>query len=296
MSRLKLSKKLQLNDTRPAGVLQLMKDNLDLMAPCDAAIAEAAATPAEAARLFKQSDRSIMGTSTKVELGEGFGYYTSVLYLAPAKLSGYEVCGGRSVECTKGCLSHKSGHLAFHQAASIFKTWWFFSDKEEFQTAAIAELHAAMSKAKRKGFEFAIRMNGTSDIPFKRVYQWAQEHNVQCYEYTKLKAVIARQFESPDMVHRTYSIDETKASFSFARTFCELGGNASIVIPSARKAKEAAIATLKVLDLPIVDGDEHDLRFRDPIGAIAYLKAKGIPSDHPMVWTAGRISHMISYK
>lgn len=90
MSRLKLSKKLQLNDTRPAGVLQLMKDNLQLMAPCDAAIAEAAATPAEAARLFKQSNRNIMGTSTKVELGEGFGYYTSVLYLAPAKLSGYE--------------------------------------------------------------------------------------------------------------------------------------------------------------------------------------------------------------
>jgi hypothetical protein len=289
MSRLKLSKKLQLNDTRPMGVLQLMKDNLDLMAPCDAAIAEAAATPAEAARLFKQSDRNIMGSSTKVELGEGFGYYTSVLYLAPARLSGYEVCGGRSVECTKGCLSHKSGHLAFHQAASIFKTWWFFSDKEEFQTAAIAELHAAMNKAKRKGFDFAIRMNGTSDIPFKKVYQWAQENDVQCYEYTKLKSVIVRHLDHTDIVHRTYSIDETQASFSFAKTFCELGGNASIVIPSARKAKAEAIAALQDLDLPIVDGDEHDLRFRDPIGAIAYLKAKGIPSDHPMVWTADRI-------
>ena len=289
MSRYKLSKKLQLNDTRPAGVLQLMKDNLDLMAPYDRVIAEAAATPAEAAHLFKQSNRKIMGSSTKVELGQGFGYFTSVLYLAPARLSGYEVCGGRSVECTRGCLSHQSGHLAFHQAGSIFKTWWFFTDKEEFQTAAIAELHAAMSKAKRKGFKFAVRMNGTSDIPFKKVYQWAEENDVQCYEYTKLKSVIVRYLDRDDMVHRTYSIDETQASFSFAKTFCELGGNASIVIPSARKAKAEAIAALQDLDLPIVDGDEHDLRFRDPVGAIAYLKAKGIPSDHPMVWTADRI-------
>lgn len=289
MSRLKLSKKLQLNDTNPAGVLQLMKDNLDLMAPYDRVIAEAAATPAEAAHLFKQSNRKIMGSSTKVELGQGFGYFTSVLYLAPARLSGYEVCGGRSVECTRGCLSHQSGHLAFHQAGSIFKTWWFFSDKEDFQAAAIGELHNQMSKAKRKGFKFAIRMNGTSDIPFKKVYQWAQENNVQCYEYTKLKSVIVRHLDHTDIVHRTFSIDETQASFVFAKTYCELGGNASIVIPSARKAKAEAIAALQDLDLPIVDGDEHDLRFRDPVGAIAYLKAKGIPSDHPMVWTADRI-------
>ena len=72
MSRYKLSKKLQLNDTRPAGVLQLMKDNLDLMAPYDRVIAEAAATPAEAAHLFKQSNRKIIGSSTKLELGQDF--------------------------------------------------------------------------------------------------------------------------------------------------------------------------------------------------------------------------------
>lgn len=290
MSRLALSKKLQTHVRTPAQVFELMKNNLDNMAKCDAWIVDQAQTYQEAARLFKQSDRNIMGSSTKVELGQGFGYYTSVMYLAPARLSGFEVCGGRSNECTKGCLSHKSGHLAFHQAASIFKTWWYFTDRQSFNDAVLAELVSAHNKARRKGFSLAIRMNGTSDIPFKAVYNWAEENAVQCYEYTKLRSVIAKHIHGIDNVHRTFSIDERHSSFLFGKSFCELGGNASIVIPSARKAKAEAIEALQTLNLPIVDGDEHDLRFRDPVGSIAYLKAKGIPSDHPMVWTADRIN------
>ena len=85
MSRLALSKKLQTHVRTPAQVFELMKNNLDNMAKCDAWIVDQAQTYQEAARLFKQSDRNIMGSSTKVELGQGFGYYTSVMYLAPTR-------------------------------------------------------------------------------------------------------------------------------------------------------------------------------------------------------------------
>lgn len=41
----------------------------------------------------------------KTEKGEKLGYWTAVLHLAPARLSGHEVCPGATIGCRAACLN-----------------------------------------------------------------------------------------------------------------------------------------------------------------------------------------------
>ena len=43
--------------------------------------------------------------NAKITKGEAFGYLTKGIHLAPANLSGYEVCKWRSKGCTMACLN-----------------------------------------------------------------------------------------------------------------------------------------------------------------------------------------------
>ena len=63
----------------------------------------------------------------KTTKGEKLGIMTGILYLAPAKISGYEVCPRRSEGCTKSCL-YSAGRGAFNtvQKSRVAKTKMFF--------------------------------------------------------------------------------------------------------------------------------------------------------------------------
>ena len=50
-----------------------------------------------------------VATSSKIKKGLKYDEMTYIIYLAPAKMSGYEVCPMRSAECTAACLN-ESGH------------------------------------------------------------------------------------------------------------------------------------------------------------------------------------------
>ena len=77
-------------------------------------------------------------SNTKVIKGEGRGYKTYILHLAPADLSGYEVCAKRTAGCTSGCLN-KAGHGGMFkqgettnkvQQARIRRTRYFFENRQ----------------------------------------------------------------------------------------------------------------------------------------------------------------------
>ena len=71
----------------------------------------------------------------KTVKGEKLGYFTGILYLAPANLSGYEVCPMRTDECTKLCLN-ESGRNKMDTThnninnSRITKTKLFFEERE----------------------------------------------------------------------------------------------------------------------------------------------------------------------
>lgn len=96
--------------------------------------------------------------------------YTNIIYLASANTSGYNVCSHSTSECRKGCLS-TSGRVKMETSnkhtitnARIKKTKLFFEDRQFFMNWMIAEIEMYMKKAKKDGYDFSVRLNGTSDI------------------------------------------------------------------------------------------------------------------------------------
>ena len=76
----------------------------------------------------------------KILKGIAQGYNTYILHLAPANLSGYEVCAKRTIGCTDACLNlagrggmFKKGEFTNAiQKARIRKTKMFFEDRINF--------------------------------------------------------------------------------------------------------------------------------------------------------------------
>ena len=70
--------------------------------------------------------------NAKISKGEAFGYLTKGLHLAPANLSGYEVCQWRSKGCTMACLNTAGRGQMNSFKILIAKTKLFFEQRFDF--------------------------------------------------------------------------------------------------------------------------------------------------------------------
>ena len=208
-------------------------------------------------------------SNPKVAKNEKVGVLASVLHLAPANLSGYEVCPGRSPGCTAACL-HYAGNPQYMNnktKARVRKTKQFFEDREAFMKQLVTEIAALERKAKRENMEPAVRLNGTSDIVWERKkYQGLSlmEHfpNVKFYDYTKLPR---DPRGLPSNYHLTVSLSESNQDK--IQKAIEWGYNIAVVFED--KLPDT------YLGLPVINGDEHDYRPVDPQGCIVGLVVKG---------------------
>jgi hypothetical protein len=205
----------------------------------------------------------------KTTKGEKLGVLTGILYLAPAKISGYEVCSKRSVGCTAGCL-YTAGMGAFSnvQLARINKTKAFFENRDTFLSQLRADIKALVKKAKKLNMTPAIRLNGTSDLEWTRFGIMSEFPEVQFYDYTKVLNRLSKDI--PTNYHLTFSQSESNA-FEVV-TALNSGYNAAVVF-SVKKGEEM----IKEWNgFPVHDGDDTDLRFMDPKGGyVIGLRAKG---------------------
>lgn len=207
--------------------------------------------------------------NAKTVKGQGRGYMTAILYLAPADESGYEVCPMASKGCRKACLN-KAGMGAFSnvQAARIAKTRWYFEDRPAFMAQLVAEVRAFIRKAIKLGLIPVVRLNGTSDIPWERVPVEGQPNimslfpSVQFYDYTKR----SNRRDLPANYHLTFSLAEDNDGR--AMVAASNGANVAVVFRNDR-------FPASFMGMPVVDGDADDLRFLDGRGVVVGLKAKG---------------------
>lgn len=212
--------------------------------------------------------RSLLTRSNaKTPKGERRGWITWILYLAPANLSGYEVCGGRSKDCTALCLyTAGRGQMNSVQQARLRKTKWFFEDRSGFMEQLVREVKRCIAYAKKKGMKPAFRLNGTSDIPWESIRVGDHKNifemfpSVQWYDYTKL---IGRK-KIPKNYHLTYSRSE--ANEQDIVKALKRGMNISVVFDRLPD---------QYMNLPVIDGDQDDLRFLDPRERVVGLVAKG---------------------
>jgi hypothetical protein len=204
-------------------------------------------------------------SNPKVAKNTKLGWGTAVLHLAPANMSGYQVCSARSPGCEAACLHYAGGaHLqSLKDRSRIAKTKFFFENKEAFMAQLLKEITAHVRKMDRMGLKPAVRLNATSDIPWERVRGNPIEAlpEVQFYDYT---AIPNRQV--PDNYHLTFSLKETNESQS--RIALALGLNLAVVFPTSELPDT-------FWGVPVIDGDENDFRPGDPTPCIVGLKAKG---------------------
>jgi hypothetical protein len=213
---------------------------------------------------------TVSGDSKTVK-GEQHGYLTGILYLSPASLSGKNLCPHSSPGCRAACL-YTSGRARTFPAinkARLRRSELFIKDRESFMIQLMGDIAKLESAARKRGLKPAIRLNGTSDIPFENISVFGKtlfKHfpKIRFYEYSK----ILKRFLNPNLpknLHLTFSRSESNSELIPIVT--KLGYNVAVVF---RKK-----IPLKWNGMKTINADSHDLRFLDPKGVICALRAKG---------------------
>lgn len=212
---------------------------------------------------------SIGNNAKTIKSDKGGEYLTAILYLAPADIvNGINVCPmAEKAGCKQACL-YSAGRGAFSnvQNARIKKTEWFRDDPVGFVDQLADDILKAIKKANKLGVKLAVRLNGTSDIPWEHqkgsngLSLMDTFPDTQFYDYTKLP-----RRKVPSNYHLTVSYSE--ASIDYAKKAIQTMHNVAVVFRD--RLPES------FQDRRVINGDRDDLRFLDPSRVIVGLIAKG---------------------
>ena len=241
-----------------------------------------------------QGFRLLTPGNPKTEKGRGLGYWTFILHLAPAKLSGFNVCPMATAGCKRACLNtagrggiSRGGILTSRdvargvrnelQTARRLRTRAFFEHRPEFMALLAFEIAKACKRARAQGYIPVFRLNGTSDIRWETVPVGGFPNimtmfsDVQFYDYTK----IANRKNIPANYHLTFSLADGNEDASIAAI--ANGMNVAAVVRSKDTVARymANGITLGDRHVPLTRGDDTDLRFLDLPGHVIALYAKG---------------------
>ncbi len=235
---------------------------------------------AEAKRLTGISYIGQVNNGAKHKKAYKYNELVYTIYFAPAKRSEYEVCPGRSPECTAACLN-MSGHnrMDIHKnminEARIKKTKLFFEERDFTVRWIIDEIDAAMFKARKMGYIFSVRLNNTSDISPEEFYIYNElgfKRNllqifpdVQFYDYTKVPSRIELLKKYPN----------------YDLTFSFNGLNEDLCKGMLRRDVRVAVVFDGVLPDTfmghrVINADLYDMRYRDDTNVIAGLHYKRV--------------------
>ena len=220
-------------------------------------------------KFYKSKKLLNVDNNAKTVKGQKYKYLTGILYLAPARTSGFNVCPMASAGCKASCLfTAGRGRFSNVYNGRLNKTLWYFLERESFLNKLRREINALIKKAKRLKLRPAVRLNGTSDIDWNIHGLYNEFKQVKFYDYTKIykRALKYVNGAYPKNYHLTYSLNEDnkqKASYILKR-----GGNISAVFRSKKLPK-------RFKNFRVIDGDKSDLRFNDPKNIVVGLYAKG---------------------
>ena len=217
-----------------------------------------------------------IGSSPKTIKSDKEGeYLTAIMYLSPADIAykalnmkGTLCAMADTAGCKLGCLN-TSGRGAMNsiQQARLRKTIAFIKDPVSFVDQLKDDIAKGIKKADKAGVKLAVRLNGTSDIPWENMKGsngrtlMEEYHSIQFYDYTKLP-----NRKVPSNYHLTVSY--SGANDAYATKALKTNHNIAVVF----RDKELP-ATFK--GRKVIDGDKTDLRFLDPKKVVVGLYAKG---------------------
>lgn len=225
----------------------------------------------------------------KTAKGEKAGYLTAILHLAPSGAAGIiDTCPHATEGCAAACLNTAGrGGIGLDaegfntiQAARIRRTRFFKRDRQAFLAALVDEISRHIATAERHGLKAAVRLNGTSDLPWERFpvtvagetfpNVMAAFPAARFYDYTKWPIRLRQPSNVYDL---TFSLAESNESLAVSAL--RSGTNVAVVFATRKGQELPAEYNLGGHVAPVIDGDATDLRFTDPRGVIVGLRAKG---------------------
>jgi hypothetical protein len=211
--------------------------------------------------------------STKVIKGNRLGFRTAILYLAPHTLSGRNMCPMAMIAaCADPCLNKSGrGTMTSVQISRLRKTLFLQQYLEQAIALIKHEIALYEARSHREGWTLLVRLNGTSDRRWENDGIIQAFPNVQFYDYSKL----ANRKNIPTNYDLTFSYSGVPAFLPYVN-IAEANGMRVAVVYRNRAMVETALANNETfLGLPIVDGDDTDIRHLDPVGVVVALYAKG---------------------
>jgi hypothetical protein len=234
-----------------------------------------------------------IGNDPKTIKGERVGVRTAIQYLSASDSSGLaNLCAHASYNCKRECIQH-TGHMKFNAAAREYRTRLFVRDRANYWALLLDEIVDHMRASHRAGLVPAIRLNGTSDIPWERVpvrcgpiespnfftfiyheligklANGELAHNERLplfYDYTAYPYDARPTNALPVGYTLTFSRKETTSDREVLENL-ERGRNVAVVFKNGLPSE--------YLGYPVIDGDVNDCRFFDEWPCIVGLKAKG---------------------
>lgn len=232
------------------------------------------------------------------------GYLSAVLYLAPHKLSGRNLCPNASPGCIAACLNlagrggiMKQGETTNPiQTARIRRSRLYLEHRAIFMDELFLDICAHRRAAQAQGKVPTVRLNGTSDIPWENVHNgdgltvFEAFPDVTFYDYTKSTVrAYAQAYGSvskgdgtpPVPWPRNYVLTYSRSERSdgiWIRSYLKLGGRVSVVYRGGSSdgfRRASRLVDFTFAPSSIVDGDATDYRFLDPAGSVNLLRAKG---------------------
>lgn len=231
--------------------------------------------------LFQRFPDKLLGldTNAKTIKGEKYGIKTAILYLVPADGSGPNLCpmAGKA-GCREACLfTAGRGAMSNVMLSRLRKTLFFNQHRQAFMLQLHGEIAALQRRAKREGWKLVIRLNGTSDIRWESIPVAGKRNifeafqRVQFYDYTK----IPNRRDIPRNYDLTFSYSGKPDYAPFVQRAIESGQRIAVVFRNRAIVESMLANGESFMGLPVVDGDDSDIRHRDPKGAIVALYAKG---------------------
>jgi hypothetical protein len=272
----------------------LMLEELEMCEECRSFLTEAKSVLSPEEKVFeteikkklpKLSLLSVMADAKTIKSirdtrSVGDRFLTGILYIAPSKEGGVDVCVGSSGCCRIGCLN-TAGNPATLQTkilSRIRKAQELHLTPELFYTKLKSDILVLDSVAKVLGLKTAIRLNGTSDYDFgqdlEEFITQQTAKGIKFYDYTKILPRY-KKYSQSGLIHQTFSRSERNDKQ--ALEVLKNGGNVAYVFYNKSNTLPEYY-----LGFRVVNGDESDLRFLDDAlkqhkgeGLIIGLSAKG---------------------
>lgn len=216
--------------------------------------------------------------NTKMVHSKEYGTMIYCIMLAPSNMafpnSNKTICPNDK-NCKEFCLNgsgrnkvdiltngYENSHI---NKARIKKTKFFYEDRKTFMEIMIHEISTAKKSAENKGLNFAVRINGTSDLNPK-LFKYDGKcildifNDVQFFDYSKVtnRINVANEYDNYDL---TLSFDGE--NWNDCEKYLNQNGRVAVIF------KEKLPKKYKGYN--VIDSSKYDMRYLDPTKTIMGL-------------------------